>query len=244
MKHTLFTLMLFLTGLSNAQTVTIGTQVWMTKNLDVSTFRNGDPIPEAKSNEEWEKAGENKQPAWCYYDNDPANGAKYGKLYNWYAVNDPRGLAPIEYHIPSDAEWTKLTDFLGGEGAAGTKMKSKSGWDSFTIGGSKTCPNCINWNAEYRRKVPCHTCQDTRSVPAPEVTKSGNGTNTSGFSGLPGGYRYYKGFSGIREWGYWWSSTEEDPNRAKNRFMRFFDGNVWRYYGDKKECLSVRCIKD
>jgi uncharacterized protein (TIGR02145 family) len=115
-------------GITYAQTVTIGTQVWMTKNLDVATFRNGDPIPEAKTDEEWVKAGENQQPAWCYYKNDPANGVKYGKLYNWYAVNDSRGLAPVGYHIPSDAEWTKLTEFLGGKTFAGTKMKSKSGW--------------------------------------------------------------------------------------------------------------------
>jgi uncharacterized protein (TIGR02145 family) len=104
--------------------VKIGSQIWTTENLNVSTFRNGDPIPEAKTNEEWDKAGKNKQPAWCYYDNDPANGAKYGKLYNWYAVNDSRGLAPVGYHIPSNDEWTKLTDFL----VAGSKMKSTSGW--------------------------------------------------------------------------------------------------------------------
>lgn len=111
-----------------AQTVKIGSQVWMTKNLDVSIFRNGDPIPEAKTAEEWKKAGENNQPAWCYYENDPANGAKYGKLYNWYAVIDSRGLAPVGYHIPTDKEWTILTDYLGGEEEAGAKMKSKNGW--------------------------------------------------------------------------------------------------------------------
>ena len=104
--------------------VTIGSQVWMTKNLNVDKFRNGDPIPHAKTNEEWEAAGDNKQPAWCYYDNDPANGEKYGKLYNWYTVNDSRGLAPKGYHVPSDVEWTTLTDFLGGENVAGGKMKS------------------------------------------------------------------------------------------------------------------------
>ena len=102
----IFILLIGFGCISYAQTITIGTQVWMTKNLDVATFRNGDPIPQAKTDEEWEKAGENQQPAWCYYDNDPANGAKYGKLYNWYAVNDSRGLAPVGYHIPSDAEWT------------------------------------------------------------------------------------------------------------------------------------------
>jgi len=105
--------------------VTIGTQVWMTKNLIVDTFRNGDPIPEAKTNEEWKKAGDNKQPAWCYYDNDSANGYIYGKLYNWYAVNDPRGLAPDGWHVPTDAEWTVLTDsLLGGTDVAGGKMKT------------------------------------------------------------------------------------------------------------------------
>lgn len=108
--------------------VTIGNQVWMIKNLDVATFRNGDPIPEVKTDEEWKVAGENQQPAWCYYDNDPANGTKYGKLYNWYAVNDARGLAPKGYHIPTHAEWTTLTTYLGGENVAGTKMKSTSGW--------------------------------------------------------------------------------------------------------------------
>ncbi|MBM3401498.1 MAG: hypothetical protein FJY21_04145 [Bacteroidetes bacterium] len=107
-----------------SQTVTIGNQVWMTKNLDLDKFRNGDPIQEAKTNEEWKKAGENKQPAWCYYNNDPANGTKYGKLYNWYAVTDPRGLAPKGWHIPTDMEWTILIDYLGGPDVAGGKMKS------------------------------------------------------------------------------------------------------------------------
>jgi len=124
----IFILLIGFGCISYTQTVTIGTQVWMTKNLDVATFRNGDPIPQAKTDEEWANAWENKQPAWCYYDNDPANGEKYGKLYNWYAVNDSRGIAPDGYHIPSDAEWRKLTDFLGGEYVAGAKMKSKSGW--------------------------------------------------------------------------------------------------------------------
>ncbi len=121
----LFITILF-TQINYAQTVTIGKQVWMTKNLNVDKFRNGDRIPHAKTVEKWIEAHNNKQPAWCYYDNDPANGKKYGKLYNWYAVNDSRGLAPIGYHIPTDAEWTILKDFLG-EGA-GTKMKCTSGW--------------------------------------------------------------------------------------------------------------------
>src|SRR5690606_1972585 len=77
-----------------SQGITIGNQVWMSENLNVDRFRNGEPIPQARSNEEWKKAGENHQPAWCYYQGDPNNDAKYGKLYNWYAIKDERGLAP------------------------------------------------------------------------------------------------------------------------------------------------------
>lgn len=109
--------------------VKIGNQIWMVENLNVDKFRNGNPIPQARTNEEWKKAADNKQPAWCYFDNDPANGSQYGKLYNWHAVNDPRGLATAGYHIPTDSEWTKLTDYLGGEKEAGEKMKSTSGWN-------------------------------------------------------------------------------------------------------------------
>ena len=97
---------------SGSNVDSIGNQVWMSLNFDGDKFRNGDPIPQAKTVQEWNSAGQNKQPAWCYYDNDPKNGAKYGKLYNWYAVNDPRILAPKGWHIPSDAEWTALGKHL------------------------------------------------------------------------------------------------------------------------------------
>lgn len=109
-------------------TVVIGKQIWMRKNLAVDKFQNGESIREAKSSNEWDNAASEKTAAWAYYDFDPTNGEKYGKLYNWYAVNDPRGLAPKGWHIPSDQEWTELTDFLGGKEIAGKKMKSNEGW--------------------------------------------------------------------------------------------------------------------
>ena len=126
MKNYLFFVVVFIgsVNLSYSQIVTIGTQVWTTENLDVSAYRNGDVIPQVQDRKKW---GKLTTGAWCYYNNDPSNETKYGKLYNWYAVNDPRGLAPAGYHIPSDAEWTILTDYLGEEDA-GTKMKSTSGW--------------------------------------------------------------------------------------------------------------------
>ena len=108
--------------------IKIGNQIWADRNLDVSHFLNGNPIPEARTREEWKEAGEKKQPAWCYFENDPENGKKYGKLYNCYAVNDPRGLAPAGWHVASDDEWTELTDFIGGKDIAGLKLKSVNGW--------------------------------------------------------------------------------------------------------------------
>jgi uncharacterized protein (TIGR02145 family) len=93
---------------TNFNSVVIGTQTWMAENLNVSTFRNGDPIPEAKTNEEWVKAGEEGKPAWCYYNNDPINGIKYGKLYNWYAVSDSRGLSPDGWHVSNLDDWNAL----------------------------------------------------------------------------------------------------------------------------------------
>lgn len=107
--------------------VKIGTQVWQTQNLNVSTFRNGDIIQEAKTLEEWKVAAKNKQPAWCYYNNDEANGSKYGRLYNWYAANDPRGLAPEGWHIPSDKEWDGIINYFGSELVA-MKLKQRLGW--------------------------------------------------------------------------------------------------------------------
>lgn len=100
--------------------ISIGTQEWTNCNLDVTTYRDGTPIPEVTDPTVWANLTTG---AWCYYDNDSANGTTYGKLYNWYAVNDPRGLAPVGYHVPTDEEWTTLTTFLGGETVAGGKMK-------------------------------------------------------------------------------------------------------------------------
>jgi uncharacterized protein (TIGR02145 family) len=188
--------------IKEAGTVTIGTQTWTVANLNVNTFRNGDSIPEAKTNKEWEAAGETGKPAWCYYNNDPANGPKFGKLYNWYAVNDPRGLAPTGWTLPGDADWAELVYNSGGQAAAGKKMKSTSGW--------------IDGN---------------------------NGTNETGFTGLPGGYRVENGkFVNIGSIGTWWSSTEDKANTSIDHYLAM-SGSLSRSINSRQRGESVRCIR-
>jgi uncharacterized protein (TIGR02145 family) len=118
--------------------VQIGNQIWMRENLNIDHFCNGDPIPQAKTLEEWKRAGENRHPVWCYYENDTANGVKYGKLYNWYAVNDIRLLAPRDWHIPSKNEWIDLFRFLGDKDEIGGKMKTKEGWTDNSNGNNSS----------------------------------------------------------------------------------------------------------
>ncbi len=102
------------------QTVTIGEQVWMMENLKVTHYRNGDPIPNVTDNGAW---GGLSTGAYCNYDNDEHKVATYGRLYNWYAVDDSRNIAPDGWHIPSDDEMQTLADYLGGYDVAGGKLK-------------------------------------------------------------------------------------------------------------------------
>jgi uncharacterized protein (TIGR02145 family) len=133
--------------------VTIGTQIWSGTDLDLTTYRDGTPIPQVTDPTQWANLTTG---AWCYYNNDPTNNATYRKLYNWYAVagihdNDPNTpnkiLAPLGWHVPTDAEWTILTNFLGGESIAGGKMKVPGNYywfnndpDSSNISGFNALP--------------------------------------------------------------------------------------------------------
>ena len=202
-----------------SQDVKIGTQVWTSKNLDVSTFRNGEAIPEAKSIDEWRKASINRTAAWCYYDNDEQNGKVYGKLYNWYAVNDPRGLAPKGYHIPSDDEWTVLTDKLG-KVLVGEKLKSKTRWKKMN---------------QMRGE--------------PYTSGNGNnrsGFNGLPGGGRVGG-ELNGNFHSIGVGGSFWSSSENNTNIVMAWFrVLYFNNNreLVRNGSVKDNGESVRCIKD
>ena len=193
-------------GPADAPTVVIGSQTWLGKNLNTAIFANGEAIPQSQTVEEWKLADKQKQPAWCYYNYDPSNGHTYGKLYNWYAVDDPRGLAPQGWHVPSESEWTMLTDHLGGTYIAGNKMKSSSLW------------------ADYNGA-------------------NGNGDNSSGFTGVPGGRGttvYYPNFS---ESGYWWSSSET-MDEAWCLILSHLTGDVSMSSYGKGLGFSVRCVRD
>lgn len=158
--------------------VNVGNQIWTEENLNTSYFNNGEKIPEAKTNEEWEKAATEEKPVWCYYENNISNGKKYGKLYNYYVLQDSRDIAPKGWHIPSYDELELMIDEFGGYKTSGLHLKSDKFWTK-----------CFNGD-------------------------EGNGTNSSGFNGLPGGYRMDNGdftlnnFPTINENGYWWSSTK------------------------------------
>lgn len=123
--------------------IKIGNQIWQSNNLNITKFRNGDLILEVKSDSAWQLAGLNMQPAWCYINNDSKLGNQFGKLYNWWAVIDPRGLAPLGWHIPSNDEWLELIDYLGGDEKAGESLKSKTGWKSNENGNNATGFNAL-----------------------------------------------------------------------------------------------------
>ena len=185
--------------------ITIGEQSWACRNLNVTTYRNGDVIPEVTDPTEWYNLTTG---AWCYYDNDPANEAVYGKLYNWYAVNDVRGLAPIGFHIPTDVEFSTLVTFLGGELTAGGEMKETG---------------TTHWSSPNT-----------------------DATNSSNFTGLPGGKRNLIGeFSDITNYGTFWSSTAGFGVYAKTAQLYFNTAEaLLRDDADKHIGFSVRCIID
>ncbi|MBK8503716.1 MAG: fibrobacter succinogenes major paralogous domain-containing protein [Saprospiraceae bacterium] len=102
------------------RTVKIGGQIWMAENLRTEHFSESTPIPEVNNNSTWQSANFG---AWCYYDTLESYNQPYGKLYNWFAVNDVRGLCPVGWHVPTATDWSSLTSFLGGAVNAGKKTK-------------------------------------------------------------------------------------------------------------------------
>jgi len=192
---------------NNYKTTVISNHVWMAENLNVAHYRNGDLIPEARNAAEWARYGEAGTGCWCYYEFNPANGHKYGKLYNWFAVNDKRGLAPAGWHVPTDLDWLVFTDIPGTGTWPGIGMKSVRGWGA---GSSTEC----------------------------------NGTNTTGFNGLPGGSLEVGEFNGIGLIGRWWCSTESEQSFARIRSLACNSDDLWLHTSMKQCGHSVRCVRN
>jgi uncharacterized protein (TIGR02145 family) len=194
--------------------VTIGTQTWMASNLRVTHYRNGESITNLIGAADWVGATFG---AWCDYDNNDANGTKYGHLYNWYAVSDSRNIAPTGWHVATDAEWTTLTTYVATH--LGTSLNV-----------AKALAATTDW---------------TTSSTAGAVGKNQYLNNSTGFSALPGGFRDRNGaFDYLGGYGSWWSSTEYNTFSAWYRNMYYITSYVDRNYILKQDGYSVRCVRD
>ena len=200
-------------------TIQIGTQEWMQENLRTTKYRNGDVIPTGLYNTQWQNTTAG---AWAYYNDNVQYNNPYGKLYNWYAVADSRGLCPTGWHVPTDSEWKILVKFLDpsadtinpgiSSNIAGGLMKSVGDLQSGT--GLWQAPNT-------------------------------DATNSSGFSGLPSGCRDYNGsYGSVGYSGYWWSASEGSATVAWYRYLDYGSGNVGRGGNYKRYGFSVRCVRD
>jgi hypothetical protein len=198
-------------------TVKICNQTWTAKNLNVSHYRNGDIIPQVTDPTQWASLTTG---AWCWYNNDSATyGATYGKLYNWYAVNDARGLTPEGWHVPSDGEWNILVKCLDANSDT-----SIVGYQTTTAGGAMKEVGTSHW-----------------------LSPNTGATNISGFAALSCGLRDYNGlFNLIGNYGDWWSATEYSTTSAWYRYLSNNYVGVFRFgiYGIKTYGFSIRCIKD
>jgi uncharacterized protein (TIGR02145 family) len=192
--------------------VGIGSQCWFKENLRSDSYRNGDPIPGNLTNSQWTSMGSGAQ---AVYSNAPSNLSTYGRLYNWYAVNDARGLCPTGWHVPTDGEWMELEMELG-----------------MTAGQA----NATGWRG---------TDQGAQMKASFSDSPFWNGTNSSGFSALPGGFCYDVdgSFYYLGSVGYWWSSTPFGSS-IWSRDLGSGSSDVGRGTDDVLDGFSVRCLKD
>jgi uncharacterized protein (TIGR02145 family) len=210
-------------------TIKIGTQVWMAENLKTTKYNDGTAIPNITVDATWMAATAG---AYSDYNNTPSNSTTYGRLYNWYAVdnnsttrvasNGGKNVCPTGWHVPTDAEWATLTDYLTNNGYGYQGSGSDIGKSMATTFGWNTNPTAGN------------------------IGNDQTSNNSSGFSGLPGGYRKADTgtFFGMGFGGYWWSSPAMDASSSWNRTLFLNFPNVYRYGGIKTHGHSVRCLKD
>jgi uncharacterized protein (TIGR02145 family) len=203
--------------------VSIGTQVWMVENLKTTKYNDGTAIPLVTDGAAWQAL---LTPGYCWYDNDAATyKATCGALYNWYVVdalsNSGKNVCPTGWHVPSDAEWTTLTDYLTNNG--------------YGYGGS----------GEDIAKSMAATSGWTTDPTAGNVGNNQTSNNSSGFTALPSGNRVFDGtYYYVGSNAYWWSSSEYYTTYAYNRDMYYDYSSVGSYSNSKLHGFSVRCLRD
>ena len=183
--------------------VEIGDQCWFAENLRTTVYADGTSIPEVTGNSAWLQLSSG---ARCDYDNDASNVATYGRLYNWYAVYDSRGLCPSGWHVPTDGEWTELEDYITTQGFAGTEgtaLKSTTGWsgsgngtDDFGFsalpGGRRGDYDGYFWNAGWGGYW---WSSSTRSMPNGNHLRWGRDLSNNDPDIFRGSYNASRGFS-------------------------------------------------
>lgn len=196
----------------SVESVVIGTQIWMKNNLNTVNYTNGDPIDNISN------FGTVTTGAYAIYNNTPSNAAVYGKLYNWYAVNDSRGVCPIGWRVPSHDDFVILTNFLATGGYTKTVIVNNQ-----TIAGGKLKEiGTTHW-----------------------TSPNTDATDSYEFSALPSGWKDGAAYAGIGNNAGYWTTTVYTDNTAAYRFSLYYNSATFgRVYSPKNFGFAVRCIKN
>lgn len=198
--------------------VQINTRLWMAENLITTKYNDGTVIPNVTVDSTWSSLTTG---AYCDYLNNPANSTTYGRLYNWYvaASTNSKNVCPTGWHVPSDAEWTTMETYLIANGY---------NYDGTTTGNkyAKSLAATTNWASSTNAGVP------------------GNTNNKTGFTALPGSYRYNDNVLDAGGHGFWWSSTESSSATAWYRYLHDSDNYFYRFDNKKVYGFSIRCLRD
>lgn len=199
--------------------IKISDQIWMNQNLNVSSFQNGEPIKEIKSIWEWTKAKMNKTPAFCYYNFDPKNALLLGKLYNWYALTDPRKLAPNQWRIPNKTDWNQLKESISNNNTTSNTLKKIEFWEEDHF---------------YELENKNYFFKKSNQLNSPSI----------GFNALPSGYGGSNGlFYAIGKAEHWWVKNENEFDTPKVMSLYNNSKRLYSEFVQKEYFFPVRCIK-
>jgi uncharacterized protein (TIGR02145 family) len=217
-------------------TVMIGEQCWMAENLKTTKYRNGDAIARPATETTWRAATSG---AYAVYRDNDVRKDQYGLLYNWYAVDDDRGLCPTGWRVPTHDEWTDLERVICTSETCASDFPYDN--STFSWGGTNEgnkLKSCRQTNSPLGGE--CATSQHPYWVQ--HATQYG--TDEFCFGGLPGGARSDPGFFGLLDTAHWWSSSSFSDEHAWGRYLYESNGGVGRYWFVKHDGMSVRCIKE